>query len=386
MNGVFWLVWFCASAGFAKLLATTENTIHGIAWPRPRLQRVRTVHNILLFSYPLFLVLSLGVFGPQLLWHNDWSRLPWWGSLALILGFIGLLRLIASTIRYLTYQPPACQTNNHTRLIDWSSEARQFTGSGRARWVAQLPWNQQFSLEISEKTLDLPRLPAAWEGISIVHFSDCHFRGSVTREYFERVMAEIQGLQGDLIAFTGDLLDHHRCLAWIPETLGRLSAPLGCYFVLGNHDWYVGLEQEIRQQLTACGWIDIAGKVVLLERENVPLAVCGSERPWLGHDPDLSPLSPDLFRLLLSHGPDQITWAQAHSVDLMLAGHTHGGQIRLPVLGPVYSPSLHDCRYASGVFQQGSTVMSVSRGVSGREPVRYNCRPEITKITIRNAR
>jgi predicted MPP superfamily phosphohydrolase len=86
---------------------------------------------------------------------------------------------------------------------------------------------------------------------------------------------------------------------------------------------------------------------------------------------------------LLAHSPDQFGWAQANEVDLMLAGHNHGGQVCLPLLGPIVAPSLHGVRYGSGTFRAGNTVMHVSRGTSSLTPLRWNCPPEIAVLTLR---
>jgi predicted MPP superfamily phosphohydrolase len=130
----------------------------------------------------------------------------------------------------------------------------------------------------------------------------------------------------------------------------------------------------------------VAGRSIRIDSPNgqSSILVAGDETPWMGQHPAVTTEPHDCFRILLSHTPDNITWARANDFDLMLAGHTHGGQIRLPALGPVYSPSVFDCRFASGVFWLDPTLLHVSRGLSGREPVRYLCRPELTKLTIRN--
>jgi predicted MPP superfamily phosphohydrolase len=88
------------------------------------------------------------------------------------------------------------------------------------------------------------------------------------------------------------------------------------------------------------------------------------------------------LRILLAHGPDQFGWAQQNDFDLMLAGHNHGGQIRLPFLGAILAPSLGGTRYASGVFRRGRSVMHVSRGTGSLTPVRWNCPPEIALLIL----
>jgi hypothetical protein len=103
----------------------------------------------------------------------------------------------------------------------------------------------------------------------------------------------------------------------------------------------------------------------------------------MGTQPDLSRVPGNAFRLFLSHTPDNLSWARRHGVHLMLAGHNHGGQIRLPLFGPVYSPSAYGAHFASGAFWERPTLMYVSRGVSGRHPLRLNCLPELTRLTLR---
>ena len=87
--------------------------------------------------------------------------------------------------------------------------------------------------------------------------------------------------------------------------------------------------------------------------------------------------------MLLSHSPDQLSWARQNRVTLMLAGHTHGGQGRLPLAGPLLSPSVHGSRYASGDFYKPPTTMHVTRGICGKHLMRINCRPELSLITLR---
>ena len=88
------------------------------------------------------------------------------------------------------------------------------------------------------------------------------------------------------------------------------------------------------------------------------------------------------FRLCLSHTPDNINWARQRSVDLMLAGHVHGGQIRLPLIGSIFCPSRYSRRYDCGTFFEAPTVMHVSRGLAGQHPLRYGCRPEVTRLIL----
>jgi uncharacterized protein len=385
MNGWFLLFWAIAAAGMAKWLSMAANRFQGFGWTRPALKRAIGLHNVLLVTYPAVTFFGYGYFGPRLLWNADWSTLSPLAWLVFSAGWSGAVLLVASTIEYWRYRPADRQVISQSRIIDLSADRETYLGNGRARWQAKLPFNEQFSLEVQSRTYRLERLPAAWQGVTIAHFSDCHFRGPISEAYFQRVMTEVAALQADMILFTGDLLDRRECLDWIPQTMGQLTAPLGCYFVLGNHDWYVNAAAEIRQALRDAGWIDLGSRVHSVSHGGATITLCGNEQPWLGTLPNLEGVPSDRFRLLLSHSPDQIGWARDQRIDLMFAGHTHGGQIRLPILGPIYSPSLYGCRYSAGVFWEAPTLMSVTRGVSGREPVRYGCRPEITQVTLHSA-
>jgi predicted MPP superfamily phosphohydrolase len=110
--------------------------------------------------------------------------------------------------------------------------------------------------------------------------------------------------------------------------------------------------------------------------------VIGHEGPWFRPAPDLTECPADVFRLCLSHTPDNIRWAKQQRIDLMLAGHNHGGQIRFPVFGSMLVPSCYSRRYDCGLFHEPPTVLHVSRGLAGKHPVRYNCRPEVTKLVL----
>ena len=186
----------------------------------------------------------------------------------------------------------------------------------------------------------------------------------------------------DLVAITGDIVDsdmHHR---WIVPALGRLRWKEAAFAVLGNHDsWHEPMlvRRRLRRlQIRVLGnsWAEIK---VRGER----LAVIGHEGPWFLPEPDLSGCPQGVFRLCLSHTPDHIRWAQQHGIDLMLAGHNHGGQIRFPLIGSVFVPSRYSRRYDCGSFHEPPTLLHVSRGLAGKEPARYNCRPEVTKIVLR---
>jgi predicted MPP superfamily phosphohydrolase len=120
----------------------------------------------------------------------------------------------------------------------------------------------------------------------------------------------------------------------------------------------------------------------MLDVRGQPLLVIGNETPWIKPEPDAALWPQGTFRLCLSHTPDNIVWARRHKIDLMLCGHVHGGQIRLPLIGSIFCPSRYSRRYDCGTFFRAPTLMHVSRGLAGQHPLRYRCRPEVTRIVL----
>ncbi len=252
--------------------------------------------------------------------------------------------------------------------------------------LARLPGNQCLQLAVDSKRLAIPRLPLAHNGLKIAHLSDLHMTGRIEQRWFEAVVEQVNQLEPDVIAITGDILEKEACWSWLPETLGRLRAKQGVYFILGNHDFFVDASRT-RQILCDAGLIYVGGSRIATQWNGADVLIVGNERPWSAdpldqeeapvHGVDQRPL-----KLVLSHSPDQLAWSRRQDADLMLAGHTHGGQIRFPLLGAVACPSLHGTRYACGTFRSGKTVMHVSRGISGERPMRWNCPPEIALLEL----
>lgn len=278
---------------------------------------------------------------------------------------------------------------NHTNRVDM---IRQLGGRPVGDFVtglaSRIPGNEILQLSIHEKTLVLPRLADALDGLTMVHLSDLHLTGQLTIPFFQEVIRQTNALEPDLVAITGDIIDKRQCLSWIPEILGPLTCRGGVFYVLGNHDQRVRDDNAVQEALDDAGLIGVGGCWHAVEVRSHPIILAGNALPWyapaadLGGCPTTHPSGRPL-RVALSHSPDQFDWARHHDFDLMLAGHTHGGQIRLPIIGPVLSPSWHGVRYASGTFYKPPTVMHVSRGISGTRPIRLNCPPELARLVLR---
>ncbi|HAN96214.1 MAG TPA: hypothetical protein DCQ98_01685 [Planctomycetaceae bacterium] len=274
-----------------------------------------------------------------------------------------------------------------------SAEALSFPARPIAHWcgdaltraVAALPLNQLLEIEVNRKELRSARLPAAFDGLSIVHVSDFHLTGRMTRAFYERIAELAAPLDPDVVVLAGDIVDRAHCLDWIGPIFASWRAREDRLFVLGNHDKRIADDREIRGRMSAAGWIDVAGKRLERQRGASRLVWSGNELPWYRGAERLErrPVRDDEYRILLSHAPDQVDFAIEHGFDLVLAGHTHGGQIRVPLIGPIVSPSHYGPKFASGEFRVGPTRMHVSRGVAGTHPIRLACSPEITKLTLR---
>jgi predicted MPP superfamily phosphohydrolase len=251
-----------------------------------------------------------------------------------------------------------------------------------------LPGNQSLQLEVAQRTIGVPRLPPALNGLKILHLSDFHYTGRVGKDYFREVVRVSNELQPDLIALTGDYADDNAYIDWIPDTLGRLSARYGIYYVMGNHDVFIDTPR-LRKAMNESGLVDLGGRWTSLSIGGESIILAGNELPWIAPAADLSRCGPSSaeggpLRILLAHTPDQIGWARSFKVDLMLCGHTHGGQIRLPFVGAVFEPSRYGVKFDCGLFYLPPTIMHITRGISGKLPLRWNCSPEIVLLTLQS--
>lgn len=255
------------------------------------------------------------------------------------------------------------------------------------RVLVALPGNQALQLEVNEKDVVVPRLPGALDGLTIAHLSDLHFTGALNREFFNLVVDQTNELAPDLVAITGDIIDKQECLPWISDVLGRLRANFGVFCVLGNHERRIRDTSLLTGAFEDAGLTYLGGRWVEVRARGHTMILAGNELPWFRPAPDMTTCPKVLQkrrspRVLLSHSPDRIQWARAHDFDLMLAGHMHGGQIRIPVIGPIVGPSYYGVRYSGGVYYVEPTLLHVSRGVSGVQTLRIHCRPELTKLVL----
>lgn len=393
-----WTLWFAAVAalGSAGACVFVNNRLHAYNLPRPLLKAAGLLLDLLTLAGPCAWAAwwwSEGRSLPATDGTSFWRALtptetPWPVAIPLLACIaLGIYFIAAWAARRWWNAPPDALLHEATNEQDVKARVGQsLTSRGVWARVLRLPRNQCMQLDFNAKRLRIDRLPLALEGLRIVHLSDTHFTGRIARAYFDYAVGLANDADANLIALTGDFVDHASCYDWLAETLGRLKAKLGVFFVLGNHDLLVD-DARIRRELVDCGLIDLGGRTHELRIGDASLLLAGNELPWFRPAPSVPPRSGSAgtggqLRLALSHSPDQFRWSRANDFDLLLAGHTHGGQIRPPLIGPIVSPSRHGVKYASGVFHKRPTVMHVSRGLSAKTPLRFGCLPEATVLEL----
>jgi uncharacterized protein len=242
-------------------------------------------------------------------------------------------------------------------------------------------------VDVTQVSLELPRLAPAFCGYRVVQLSDLHMGDWMNAARLDDVVRLANKQSADLIAITGDFItrrvtSHMRNLA---NGLRQLKGSDGVVAVLGNHDHWSGA-QAVRDVLAASGVCELANDFRTLHRTGVHLHVAGVDDVIAGCDRLdllLSRLPADGAALLLAHEPDFADESAATGrFALQLSGHTHGGQIVAPLIGPLLLPALGR-KYRSGYYQVGSMIQYTNRGVGVVSPfVRVNCRPEITVFEL----
>lgn len=378
------LLFLAAWVGHGYLLMLSLNVTYSYPFHRKFLKAQRQVWGLLLVAGPIafaFLVgTDLAALGNQALRDGTYV-VP--VTYAWLCVFVGGLVFPAVTVLRLFRQRPAVVLDEQSVIVDVEKElGRRPVGDGKYRKLAEQRLNNLFEVEFTALTLHVPGLPAAWDGLTILQLSDLHFYGSPGRDYFEFVVrrAIADGVP-DLVVLSGDIIDHDKYLDWIEPVLSPLRWNVAALAILGNHDWWMDFDAA-RKRLAALGMHVISNRWQSLDVRGEKLIAIGHEGPWFRPPPDLSGC-PDGFRLLVSHTPDNIGWAKRNDCRLMLSGHNHGGQIRLPIIGSMFVPSFYSRRYDMGTFHEPPTVLHANRGLSGKEPIRFRCRPQVSRIVLR---
>ncbi|MBR6536662.1 MAG: metallophosphoesterase [Lachnospiraceae bacterium] len=252
------------------------------------------------------------------------------------------------------------------------------------------------ALELNRYTVTSNRLPEGFDGYRIAHVSDLH--NTEMGKENEKLLTMLREAAPDMIAITGDLVDCRRTdieVALQFTTAAMEIAP--CYYVTGNHEARISEYDELKERLTKQGVIVLEDASVELELSGEKMVVIGVNDPAFPTDDlygdsesvmkkKLQALSGNIeeFTILLSHRPELFESYADSNIDLVLSGHAHGGQFRLPFVGGLMVPNQGFFpEYDAGLFTEGMTTMFVSRGIGNSAfPFRFNNRPEVILVEL----
>lgn len=269
-----------------------------------------------------------------------------------------------------------------------------FAAGGLALYSSEFARHE---ISIVNQTIRIDNLPDAFHNFRIVQISDIHYDEYTEPFFVRRVIRHINALAPDMVVLTGDFISFTPLPRSFAESAIRACAQalreIDCpqrFAVMGNHDSFLGAP-EIHPILSAVDIPLLVNEHVPIERSGQRLWLCGIHDP-VTHIPDLDlaiPERPDGPVLLMSHGPDYadelLTHPRGHLVDLMFSGHSHGGQVRLPLLGALHLPE-GGRKYVEGLYQIDRLQLYVNRGIGAvGVPFRLNCPPEITLFTLQRS-
>ncbi len=246
---------------------------------------------------------------------------------------------------------------------------------------------ERYLILINRYRITVPRLPAAFEGFTIVHLTDIHFGFLMPLFIIEDVVRRTNSLRKDMVLCTGDFIHERNSRKQIDTvwpSLLKLKAPDGVYSVLGNHDHWADTDRSL------C-WMERSGHGIRhrarqITRNGKSLWVAGAGDLWEDHlalDTLISSVPEDDCTIIAAHNPDSADADHTKQVDLFVCGHTHGGQVRVPRYGPPVLP-VRNKEYTSGLrHSQSGTPVFISRGIGWTiYPVRFNCTPEIAVLEL----
>lgn len=241
------------------------------------------------------------------------------------------------------------------------------------------------AIVVSSYTVPIKDLPEAFDGFTILHISDLHAKEFGPGQ--ERLLGVIGRHKFDMIAFTGDVIDHQDPRVGPAVSLIRGLAGKPAFFVSGNHERRT--KTDIKEALAAEGVNILENRAQKLERGGQALWIIGVEAPHQRHRMGraLRPIEEAGPRILLAHSPNIFGSAVKAGIDLVLVGHTHGGQVRLPLIGALYAPGQRLFpKYDLGLFSSGDTRMVVSGGLGESWlPIRFGIKPEVVLVRLISA-
>ncbi len=257
--------------------------------------------------------------------------------------------------------------------------------------VASYPFFiERYLVQINEYNIPVNNLPNEFIDFKIVQLTDLHYGRLMPKIFIEQIINKANSLEGDSIVCTGDYVlnkdnaSDHIETVW--SLLNRLQAKSGVYSVLGNHDHWTDFNKSL-ESLKNSGQ-DIRHKSAALEKNGERIWIGGAGDLWeddSGIDKAFEKVPNEECKILLAHNPDTADIRYNTRVDLMISGHTHGGQVNIPFLGAPVLP-VKNKRYSSGFIRSQNTDIFISRGIGWAIiPIRFNCYPEIAVLNLKKA-
>lgn len=247
-------------------------------------------------------------------------------------------------------------------------------------------------IEVTHVSLKLPRLDPAFGGLRIVQMSDFHLGHGLDQEQLNAILDLALTEEPDAFFLTGDFIDKYsnlmspkEAVELLPASFSKLSAVKPTFAVLGNHDHRIGGVQ-VEQALTSAGITVLRNSITALQRNGSSLTIAGLDDVREKQDRLdllLPQLREDSSALLLAHEPDSADATSATGrFAVQFSGHTHGGQIKAPLLGPLYLPEWGR-KYPQGLYRVSEMLLYTNRGIGVTSVnIRFNCRPEMTVFTL----
>lgn len=238
--------------------------------------------------------------------------------------------------------------------------------------------------EITELEISINNLPSEFQGLKIAHISDLHTSKFGFRE--EKIIKVCREEKPDIILITGDFVSNSYGIDPCLKTMRDINAPMGVWAVWGNNDNNLKTDR-LEKGLKKLGFNILVNENSLLKKDKDCIRLIGVDDPYKRKD-DLESamkgVKEDEIKILLAHSPEIFPKSWKYKTDLVLAGHTHGGQIRFPLIGTVYNHTWNLVKYSGGYFKEKGTQMYVSRGLGMSViPVRYLCPAELAILTLK---
>jgi uncharacterized protein len=247
-------------------------------------------------------------------------------------------------------------------------------------------------LSFTQHTLKSQLIPTSFHGMKILQFSDLHLGYYFSLQHLSQIVSKINAANPDIVLFTGDLIDNYQTYTdtpFVASILKNIQAPFGKFAIYGNHD-HGGYGTEYYDHIMRESGFELLQnrekRIRLLD--NSEISIFGLDDILLGKpriNETLRHAQQNIYTIVLVHEPDIASQIATYPIDLQLSGHSHGGQVQIPFLGAIITPSLAK-QYIEGFYKIQDLTLYVNRGLGRtRVPFRFMSKPEITLFTLQHS-